>query len=70
MITIADLQDDDEDGAAAREYFAQLQVKAAAVGLTLTRSSNGFILVTKSSSRHTGDLRTIAALLGEKGKRT
>lgn len=71
MISIEDIHDDDddEDGAAARQYFEDLQTRAAAVGLTLTRTSTGFILVTKTHSRHAGDLRTIAALI-QQGRRT
>lgn len=63
MITIADMEDPDEDGAAARERFEALKAKAAAVGLTLSRSSRGFVLVEKSSSRHSPDLDAIALLL-------
>jgi hypothetical protein len=66
VITVEDLDDADEDGVAARQYFSDLQAKAASVGLTLTRTSSGFILVTKTHSRHAGDLRTIAALLTPK----
>ncbi len=69
MITAADMEDPDEDGQAARAYFAELQARAAAVGLTLTRTSTGFILVTKTHSRHAGDLKTIAGLLTTKGRR-
>jgi hypothetical protein len=37
----------------------------------ITVEDPGFILVTKNSSRHAGDLRTIAALLAtKKGKHT
>jgi hypothetical protein len=67
VITVEDLGD--EDGDAAREHFAALQAKAAAVGLTLTRSPHGFLLVTKTHSRHAGDLKTIAGLLVSKAAR-
>lgn len=63
MITSLDLDDVDEDGAAARERFEDLQAKAYAVGLTLTRSSKGFLLVERTVIRHANDLETIATML-------
>jgi hypothetical protein len=70
MITVEDLADDDEDGAAARQRFEELQARAAGVGLALTKTSQGFVLVTKTHSRHSQDLEAIAALLTtKKGKR-
>jgi hypothetical protein len=63
MITIEDLADPDEDGATAREYFADLQTKARAAGHELTATASGFMLKMGAVSRHAGDLRTIAALL-------
>ena len=70
MITIEDLSDPDEDGDAAREYFAELQAKARAAGHELTATSSGFMLKMGTVSRHTADLKTVAGLLVSKGRRT
>jgi hypothetical protein len=70
MITVDDLDDANEDDAAARQCFADLQAKAQASGHTLTRTANGFMLKAGAVSRHAGDLRTIAALLTQKGRGT
>jgi hypothetical protein len=59
---MTDAEIDGDDSA----RFAELQQRAQAVGLTLARASQGFILVTKTHSRHTPDLETIAALLSAK----
>jgi hypothetical protein len=70
MITIEDLEDPDEDGDTAREYFADLQAKARAAGHELTATASGFMLKMGAVSRHAGDLRTIAVLLTQKGRST
>lgn len=61
---------EDAEEAIARQRFDELQERAAAVGLTLSRTSQGFVLVTKTHSRHVQDLETIAALLAPKGRAT
>lgn len=59
--------DEDEDDVIARQRFEELQARAAGVGLTLSRTSQGYVLVTKTHSRHTHDLEAIASLIAPKG---
>lgn len=63
MITTEDLEDQDEDGAAARQRFEALQHRAQQAGHELRRTSGGFVLRRGTASRHTHDLEAIAALL-------
>lgn len=66
MITVSDLIDDDEDGAAARQQFEDLHALAGKTGHELRRTSGGFLLIKGNYSRHTPDLQTIAAMLKQR----
>jgi predicted ABC-type transport system involved in lysophospholipase L1 biosynthesis ATPase subunit len=63
MITAGDLLDADEDGAAARQRFDELQGRAREAGGELRRVSSGFVFQRGTAIRHVLDLENIAALL-------